>query len=309
MDKNVERGIILVTGGSGLIGRRLTAVLSKEGYEIRILSRKKVLVPGARVFKWDYRKEFIDSRALKGIDHLVHLSGASIAEGRWTGERKREIIESRTLSAHLLFKELSGMGVRLKSFICASATGYYGAVPSDIIFREDDPSGHDFAAVTCEKWEAGAARFREIAERVVIIRTGIVLSCAGGMLGTILPAARAGFSPLPGNGRQWVPWIHIDDLASIYLKAVTDTSTEGVYNAVSPEPATYSELIGKLEAISGRRIFKPVTPAFILKIIFGEKSGILLTGSRVSPGKILNAGFSFSYPGLKSSLENLLAGD
>jgi len=309
MENNGSKGVILITGGSGLIGRRLTGMLKESGYEVRILSRKKVLVPGARIFNWDYPAGKISEQALEGVDHIIHLAGASIADGRWTGERKREIIESRTFGARFLFNELSARGIRLKSFTSASATGYYGAITSDKIFQEDEPPGVDFAAVTCIKWENEAVNFKRIADRVIIIRTGIVLSPSGGMLGAIIPTVRIGISPLPGTGKQWVPWIDIDDLTSIYLKAVGDTSMKGIYNAVSPEPVTYSTLVGSLAYISGRRVLKPTTPGFILEFILGERSAIFLTGSRVSPAKIINEGFSFRYPSLESSLRNLLPGE
>lgn len=303
----LKKEVVLITGGSGMVGRRLTSLLAEEGYSVRVLSRKKVLVPGARIFLWDYRQGFIERAAIDGVDHIIHLAGESIANGRWSEARKSEIIDSRTRSASFLFDQFSKAGRRLLSFTSSSATGYYGAVTGSRIFTEEDAPGPGFAAATCIKWEEQARRFSRLAERVAIIRTGIVLSPSGGMLESLLPTIRMRFSPLFGDGNQWIPWIHIDDLCSIYHMAIKNSAFSGIYNAVSPLPVTYSRMVDAISAHMGIRVIKPATPGFIWKALFGEKSEILLTGSRVSSEKIAAAGYNFIFPQLEEALLSILA--
>ncbi|MEZ5012494.1 MAG: TIGR01777 family oxidoreductase, partial [Bacteroidales bacterium] len=260
MKGKTDNDTVLVTGGSGMVGRRLTLLLNNRGYSVRVLSRKKVLIPGANVFTWDYGSHFIEPGALTGVSHIIHLAGESIGNGRWTASRKREIVDSRVLSANLLFEKVRDEGLKLKSFISSSATGYYGAVTSDIIFEETDLPGRDFAASTCVSWEDSASRFSTLSKRVVVIRTGIVLSENGGMLGQLLPVVRSGVSPLPGSGKQWIPWIHIDDLCAIYARAISCNPINGTYNGVSPAPVTYKALINAAAKTLGKKIFTFATP-------------------------------------------------
>lgn len=305
MAKENREGVVVITGGSGLVGRRLTALLVSRGYIVRVLSRNRVLIPGAKVYLWDYRSGTIESGALEGAGHIIHLAGASIGTGRWTSDRKREIVESRTLSAGFLARQVRSRGIELLSFISASATGYYGAITSDHIFIEDDLPGSDFAATTSVMWEESARQFEKLAGRVVILRTGIVLSPTGGMLGSLTPLVRSRLLPLFGDGSHWVPWIHLDDLCGIYLMALAESSLYGTFNAVAPEPVTYDTLVKQLAASMNRRVISPSTPSFIWKIIFGEKSALLLTGSRVSSVKIREEGYQFLFPDSLSALNSL----
>jgi uncharacterized protein (TIGR01777 family) len=302
-----DKKVVLITGGSGLIGRRLTELLNNAGYSVRILSRRRVLVPGAKVFLWDYRSGIIEEGALEDISTLVHLAGTNIGSESWNRKGRESIIESRVESARFLRREVVKRGIRPDLFISASATGYYGAVTSDRIFAEDDPPGTDFASLTTQLWEDEANSFRSVAGRTSIVRTGIVLSASGGMLQRIIPTVKMHFSPLFGIGNQWIPWIHIDDIAALYLKIIEDESVEGIINGVSPFPVSYKTLIGELSEAMGVRVLSPPTPEFIWKLIFGEKADILLYGSRVSSAKLLKSGFIFSFPELPDALANLLS--
>ena len=297
---------VLITGGSGLIGKYLTSALLSAGYKVCHLSRKTNQFGKVRVFRWDPEKGIMDPVILEDIDYIIHLAGLNIGEKRWTKKRKSEIRISRINSARLLYDAVSAKKMNLKAFITASATGYYGATSSDHIFTEEDPPGSDFLAATCQLWEEAADMFREAGTRVVKIRSGIVLEKDGGLLARILKASRLGLIPVFGTGYQYMPWIHIEDLCSIYLKALADENIEGPYNAVAPEYVTQRIFMRTLAEALGKSFLKPHIPASLAKFVFGEMSGILLTGSRISARKISGGGFMFSYPYLKDALSSLL---
>ncbi len=301
-----KKSVVLIAGGTGLTGKSIIPVLLKEGCEVRILSRDKREIPGTRSFRWNIMSEYVQEGAVEDVEHLVNLAGRNIGSGRWSGKAKKEIIDSRVLSNKLLFDITEKRNPSLKTFICASATGYYGAITTDKILREADPSGKDFAAQVCKKWEDSAGLFRLAGYRTCIARTGIVLSGEGGMIKKVLPTLNMRFSPFPGNGRQYLPWIHIDDLCGIYLKLIKDNTTCGVYNAVSPEPVSYKDFIGVLSDVKKRKVLAPSTPVLPWKILLGEKSSILLEGSRVSAEKIINSGYKFMYPELYPALSEIL---
>ncbi|MCF8222995.1 MAG: TIGR01777 family oxidoreductase [Bacteroidales bacterium] len=300
------KGSVLITGGSGLVGRKLIPALAASGYEVRVLSRRKSDIPGAKTYKWNIKDQYIEDGALEHLDHIIHLAGSSIGKGRWTKSRKQSIMDSRVLSARLLFDSIEKRNPELKSFTSASATGYYGAVTTDKEFTEADPPGDDFAARVCIKWEEQAGLFRSGGYRTSVVRTGIVLSKKEGMLTRVMPTINMRFSPLFGKGRQYLPWIHIDDLTGIYMKILNDPSVDGIYNAVSPGPATYRDFIKTLSSVTDKKVFMPATPELPWKLLFGEKSQILLEGSRVSAEKVINAGYKFSYTQLKDALAELL---
>lgn len=301
-----NRKVVLITGGSGLIGRRLTETLNRAGYSVRVLSRRRVLIPGARVFLWDHRSGTIEEGALDDINVLIHLAGTNIGSERWNKKGKKSIIESRVGSARFLHREIIERGITPDLFISASATGYYGAETTDRIFTEADPPGTGFASLTTQIWEEEANSFSTLAVRTAIVRTGIVLSSSGGMLQRIIPTLKMRFSPLFGSGDQWMPWIHIDDISSIYLRIIEDESLNGIINGVSPFPVTYDTLVKELSQVMGIQVFSPPTPEFLWKLIFGEKADILLYGSRVSAEKLLKSGFRFSFPELPDALADLL---
>jgi len=288
---------ILITGGTGLVGSRLTKILTNKNHEVAILTRS----PDAKnEYQWDLQKKSIDKKAFENTDYIIHLAGAGIADERWTNERKKVIIDSRVESAHLLFETIKKENIPLKGFISASGSGYYGAVTTDKIFTETDKVGNDFLGEVCEKWEAAALQFEELNIPVTILRTGIVLSEKGGALAKMrLPV----ISPL-GSGKQYMPWIHIDDLCEMYIQAIEDNLT-GVFNAVGPEHHTSTTFSKALAKSISRPYVGICVPSFMLKLIFGDLSKILLEGSRISSKKIEKKGYSFRFETLKKALNNL----
>lgn len=288
---------ILVTGGTGLVGRRLTALLTEKNHEVRILSRNP---KNENEFKWDFSKGFLDDKAIENIDYIIHLAGAGIAHKRWTKERKEVIVNSRVATANLIFDKIKAQNIPLKGFISASGSNYYGAQTTAKVFKESDAVGTDFLGQVCLKWEAATNQFKDLNIPVTILRTGVVLSKTGGALEKMRTPI---VSPL-GSGNQYMAWIHIDDLCNLYTKAIEETFV-GVYNAVSPEFHT-SKTFSKALAKAIKRPFLPIAvPGFLLKLVFGELAIILLHGSRLSSDKIKEKGFIFKYKELAIALKNL----
>lgn len=288
---------ILITGGTGLVGTRLAQMLIEKNHEVVILSRNP---KKENEFKWNLSKNYIDKEAFKKVDYLIHLAGAGIADERWTDQRKKIIIDSRVETANLLFTTLKENNISIKGFISASGIGYYGAITTDTIFKETAPVGNDFLGEVCKKWEDAAHQFKTLKIPVTILRTGIVLSKKGGALEKMrLPV----ISPL-GSGQQYLPWIHIDDMCEMYIQAI-EGSLEGIYNAVAPEHHT-SKTFSKSLAKSIKRPYVGIcVPSFMLKVLFGDLSVILLQGSRISAKKIEKNGYSFRFKTLKKALNNL----
>jgi hypothetical protein len=287
---------ILITGGTGLIGNKLNQLLIDNNHEVAILSRNPT---EKNEYKWDISNQYIDEKAFKNIDFIIHLAGAGIADERWTASRKKILIDSRVQSANLLFENVKKLKIPLKGFISASGIGYYGAITSDEIFEETAKAGDDFLAEICKKWETAAFQFKKLSIPVTILRTGVVLSDDGGALKKMITPI---ITPL-GSGKQYLPWIHMDDLCEMYLKIIQNALT-GVYNAVAPEYQT-SFSFSKQLAKSTKKPFVGIpVPSFLLKIVFGEMAIILLEGSRISAKKIEKSGFSFRFKTLEKALES-----
>jgi uncharacterized protein len=300
------KGKVLITGSSGLIGKSLARLLKERGYQVGGLSRHKPPTGNEELYHWDPNKKFIDSAALKDVTHIIHLAGAGIADKRWTGKRKKEIIGSRVGTARLLYDYVIREGTGVRCFISASGIGYYGAVTGERIFTEDDSAGSDFAAETSVLWEEAADLFKSSGIRTVKVRTAIVLARNGGFIRRILPLARAGIAIWFGDGRQYFPWIHIDDLCNIYLKAIEDETMEGPYNAVAPQSVTQAEFMKRTADKAGKPALKAGIPTFIIKMALGEMSSLLLNGSRVSSSAIETAGYCFKYSSSDSALDQIL---
>lgn len=301
-----NRKSILITGGSGLVGRHLTSMLLAEGYKVSHLSRKQDQFGKVRVFRWDPGKHIVAPDVFDGIDYIIHLAGANIGEKRWTKKRKEEIISSRIDSADLIYRTILENRIPLKAFISASAVGYYGSVTSEKIFTENNPPAEDFLGNTCRLWENEADKFEKSGIRSVRIRTAVVLEKSDSALARMLIPARTGIFPRMGNGRQYMPWIHIEDLCGIYLKAIQENNMNGAYNAAAPQETTNLRFIKSLGRVMNRSgIILPV-PAIILKAIFGEMSSVILKGSRVSAEKIIDAGFQFKFENLQDALDNAI---
>lgn len=296
---------VLITGGSGLIGSHLTRLFLKKGYQVVHVGRsqRKDKVP---VFTWNIEKQILDERALEGVDAIVHLAGAGIADKPWTKRRKQEILGSRTRSTSLLFKALKEYPNQVKVIICASAIGYYGFGGSNKIFDENSRAGDDFLANVVKAWEAEADKIQALGIRTVKIRIGIVLTAEGGALKEIAKPIQWGLGAPLGNGTQMMSWVHIEDLCRMFLFALENENMQGVFNGVSPDPVTNRELTKAVAQALGKKLWLPPVPGFMLKLLLGEKANLVLKGSRVSAHKIMNAGFTFQFPEIRKAVNDLL---
>lgn len=296
---------ILITGGSGLVGTRLTEILHAKGHEVVHLGRTKS-DSGVRSFVWDVEKQTMDTSAFDGVSAIIHLAGAGVADKRWSRRRKKVIMESRRQSASLLHRELNRHRHSVDTFISASAIGYYGPGDDQTIFRENDPPGGDFLSEVSREWEIAADQFTDLGVRVVKIRIGIVLSGKGGALEPLEKTVRLGAGSPLGSGEQWMSWIHIDDLCAIFAAAIENENMRGVYNAVAPFPVKNREFVRELAAVLKKPLILPRVPPVVLRVLFGEMSTIVLDGAKVSSDKIRQEGFTFSFPKLREALMSLL---
>ncbi len=297
---------ILISGGTGLVGRYLCKKLKEKGYKVAILSRVSRQDLETPTYNWNIARNEIDKKAIETADYIIHLAGANIGRKRWTKKRKQLIIESRVKTGQLLFNKIKENKNKLKAFISASATGYYGAITTDKIFSEIDASYNDFLSNTCQQWEKSAESFEALGIRTVKIRTGVVLTKHGGALAKMITPVRLGIGSAIGSGGQYFPWIHINDLCGIYIKAIEDTRMKGVYNAVAPDHKTNKDFTMTLARVLKKPFWFPNIPAVAMKLMFGKMSDMLLQGSRVSSNKIRSAGYNFIFPNLEGALDNLI---
>jgi uncharacterized protein (TIGR01777 family) len=303
MKKNV-----LISGGSGFIGSHLTGLLIAKGYSVSILSRSEKQNKGdIFYYKWDVANQTIDENAVLNADFIIHLAGENIAEKRWTGKRKAAIIDSREKSTQLLYCVLKKNNKKLDAFISASAVGIYGAVNGEEICSENTPPANDFLGYTCQKWEGALDFIENLNIRTVKIRTGLVLGKNDGFLKKLIPLFKFRLGSALGSGKQYMPWIHVDDLCNIYLQAVSNPNMEGPYNAAISDNTTNTIFSKTLARILGYSIWLPNVPAFVLKLVMGEMAVIVLTGRRVSSDKIEQTGFQFQFKNLEEALRDCLA--
>ncbi len=296
--------IILITGANGMLAKDLANQLEEE-YTIRFLTRK---VSKDNEFLWDLKNNYIDPKALIGVHNIIHLAGSSVAEKRWTEKRKHDILSSRVASAQLILDTLKKNQLTINAFISASAIGYYGTNNTDTIFNEESPKGIDFLSNVCDKWEQVAHAFqsKQIAKRIAIVRIGIILAKDGGALQKITKPISFGFGSGIGTGKQYMPWIHIQDLSGIFKYILSNEQVNGIFNAVSPEDITNIEFTKKIAKFIKRRIILPNIPKFMIQVLFGEMGTILLNGNRISSKKITDIGFKFNFKSLDDALKNLL---
>jgi uncharacterized protein (TIGR01777 family) len=290
---------ILITGGTGLIGKQLQKKLQEKSYEVAILSRNPT---SKNEFLWNVNEGYIDEKAFENTGYIIHLAGAGIADKRWTTERKKELINSRVKSTNLLLKKIKEYQIPLKGFVSASGIGYYGAVTSDKIFTEEDNPENDFISKICVEWEKSVHQFQEFEIPTTILRTGIVLSKNGGALQKMNTPL---FLSALGSGNQFMPWIHIDDLCNLYIKAIENNEFTGIFNAVAPEHQTNQSFTKTLGKVLKKSVLPMNAPSFVLKSTLGELAYILINGSRVSSKKVEESGFQFQFKTLRDSLGNL----
>lgn len=298
---------VLITGGSGLVGTTLSSKLTEQGYEVIHLSRFKSKSSKYKTFTWDIAEGVIEQGALDGVDVIIHLAGAGVADKRWTDERKRVLTSSRIDSANLIFEQLKSMNKKINAFISASAIGIYGFDTGGIVQTEDRIQlGDDFLATLTKKWELAADQFGDLGTRVVKLRIGLVLSREGGLLEKLLPVAKIGMSSAFGSGDQYMSWIHIDDLVNMFVESIKNKKLNGVYNAVAPNPVSNKEFLSILSDALNRPYFLPNTPKFLLKFVFGELASAITGGNKVSSRKIEASGFKFQFEDLQASLKDLM---
>ncbi|MGI4831953.1 MAG: TIGR01777 family oxidoreductase [Janthinobacterium lividum] len=297
---------VLITGGTGLIGQRLAELLIDNGHEVALLTREPGKSSHYKLFGWDPQAGTIDEAAVRYADWVVNLAGSSVAEGKWTAERKQEILRSRLDGLDLLYRELQQPGHHVRTLLSASAIGIYGDRGDELLF-EDSPTAapaDDFLADVVLQWEAAARRIGELGLRVVLPRIGIVLSPEGGALVPIAKTVRYGAGAPLGSGRQYMSWIHIEDLGRLLVQMLEADAWHGAYNAVAPHPATNKELTETLAQVMHRPLLLPKVPAFGLKLAMGEMSEIVLGSQRVSSRKAESMGFRYEYPQLRAALES-----
>jgi uncharacterized protein (TIGR01777 family) len=297
---------ILITGGSGLIGTALTTALIKDGHTVRHLGRGGKGSGTVQHYTWDIRRRTMDTAALEGVDHIIHLAGAGIADKRWTPARVKELIDSRAESARLLLRTAQREGSRPASFISAAGINYYGAVTTAHTYTEQDPPGTDTIARISVAWEAAVDEWSPLC-RVVKLRTPIVLSPTGGALAKLAMPVRWGLGAPLGSGRQWMPWVHLSDLVNVYRHALASPGINGAYNVSAAEQVDNRTFTRTLATVLGRPLFLPAVPAFALRLGLGDLSSILLGGSAASSQRLRDTGFVYRYERLEDALKELMA--
>jgi uncharacterized protein (TIGR01777 family) len=302
---------VLITGGTGMIGKALTTLFLERGYKVIVLTRKDKRAHRLNLSfaKWDVEKGEIDVEALQQANIIVHLAGEGVADKRWTIKRKQAIVDSRVHSGNLLVKALTENKHQVSTFIAASAIGWYGpdtAASLENGFVETDPADDSYLGNTCKLWEESTAAIEDMGIRVVRLRIGIVLNKRGGALAEFLKPAKFALATILGTGKQVVSWIHHQDLCKMMLYAIETLAVQGVYNAVAPNPVTNKKLVLTIAKNKYPIYFPSFVPAFLLKIMLGEMSIEVLKSANVSALKIQTAGFVFDYPTIEEAIPDLI---
>jgi uncharacterized protein len=301
---------ILVTGGTGLVGKRLIKQLIEKGYEVIILTRKLTDNPHQKNVTyalWNVKEGTIDAEALKKADAIFHLAGAGVMDKKWDEAYKKEIEESRTKSSALLINTLQKINHKVKVFVSASAIGWYGEDKiANHYFTENENADEAFLGMVCKKWEQSVEAAEVLGIRVCKLRTGIVLSNDGGAYKEFKAPLKLAVASILGNGKQMVSWIHIDDLCRQYIFALENEKMSGSYNAVAPRPVSNKMLTLEIAKNVKGKFYIPVhVPTFVLKIMMGSRSVEILKSATVSCEKIKAAGFTFLYPSIEAAVGNI----
>lgn len=306
-DSVMKKNVVL-TGGTGFIGKKLTQLLLENGFSVSILSRSvNTNSDGISYFQWDVDAGTIDEQAILNADYVIHLAGENIGAKRWTTARKKAILDSREKSTQLLYTCLQKNNKQLDAFISASGVGIYGAINDELVCTETTPAASDFLGSVCQKWESATAPIHNLGIRTVQIRTGLVLGTGDGVLQQLVPLFKYKLGSVIGSGKQYMPWIYIDDLCRIYLAAITNSQIQGPYNAAVNDGTNNTIFATTLAKVFGYRIWLPKVPAFVLQLVLGEMSQLVLQGRRVATDKIEKTGFQFQFTDLEKALRHCLS--
>jgi len=295
---------ILITGGTGLIGRQLCKALSAQGHAVTVLSRNPDSVPAKCGTNVKALASLAEWQPDRSFDAVINLAGEPIVDARWTEQRKQRLWHSRITLTESLVQRIAAAQTRPLVLLSGSAVGYYGD-RGDTVLDETAPAGTDFPAQLCKAWEEAALAAEASGVRVCLLRTGLVLSRRSGLLGRMLLPFRLGLGARLGNGKQWMSWIHIDDYVAILLELLRDEQASGPYNMTAPQPATNREFTATL----ARALHRPapfIMPSWLLKSVMGERACLLLEGQKVLPQKIESAGYRFAFAKLPDALGDLL---
>ncbi|AYL99628.1 TIGR01777 family oxidoreductase [Mucilaginibacter celer] len=295
---------ILLTGGSGSLGRHLTKALLAKGYTVSHLSRKAGNIPGVKTFVWDVDKGVVDEQCIDGVDTIVHLAGSGIAEKRWTDTRKQNLVDSRVKSIRLIYDLLKHKQHQVTSVVSASGIGYYSDRGDELMFETSAPTA-DFISQCCVLWEAAVDEGEKLGLRVLKFRTGVVLDKDGGALPTLAKPIKLYIGSPIGSGRQWIPWIHWQDVVDMYLMGIETGGMSGVYNMVAPHPVTNKQLTQAVARHLHKPLWAPNVPGFVLKLLLGQMSSIVLGSTKVSAQKIEETGFTFKYADIDAALTEI----
>ena len=295
---------ILITGGTGLIGTKVTNELLDRGYQVSHLSRSPGHNPKVKTYLWDVPMGEIDKNCLDGVDTVLHLAGAGISDKRWSENRKKEIIDSRTKSISLIYQLIKNESNQINTIVSASAIGYYSD-RGDELLTEESPPNNDFMARCCIQWEKAVDQGRSMGLRVLKFRVGVVLDKNEGALPLMARSIKLGLGAPLGSGRQWLPWIHQQDAVDMFIYGIENINLSDVYNMVAPNPVTNKQFTKALAKQLHRPVWPLKVPAFVFKLLMGEMSTIILGSTRVSAQKIEKEGFVFKYPELPAALKNI----
>lgn len=294
---------VLISGGSGFIGNRMSEMLSDMGYEVWLLSRGKGNGTYPTI-QWDVKNQQLNAKELENYKYIFNLAGAGIVDQPWTDSRKKEILNSRVDSVNLLYEAIKQLDKKPKAFVSASAIGYYGIATSEKIYTENDDAGHDFLAETCQKWEAAIHRFSNLNLPYSIVRIGLVLSTKGGALAEIAKPIKMGIGAPLGSGKQYMPWIHIDDICRLFIHCAEHQLTTTI-NGVSHEHINNAAFTKAVAKATRKFLWLPNVPNFIMKLILGSRAQLVLEGSRISAAKHEEINFKPEYKTLSECLARL----
>ncbi|MBT0572998.1 TIGR01777 family oxidoreductase [Riemerella anatipestifer] len=309
MIKKVEAKMkVIISGGTGFVGKQLTEYLLSKGYEVLVLTRNLPThnpQSNLRYFEWNPQLKTFDKKPFEMADAIINLAGAGIADERWTTQRKEILMNSRINANETIVKALQEVDNHIKMVISTSAIGWYGLeIPSDMLCMEDMPATVDFLAQLCQKWEDSIKPVKDLGKRLCILRTGIVLGANGGAYPKMTQPLNFGIKPLLGNGKQMMSWIHIKDHCAIYHHLL-ENEVEGIFNSVAPNPVTQNEFLNQTQKYKKKYSLPVKVSKFFLRMMLGELSDMLISSAKVSSQKIEQAGYKFKYPNIKDVVEDL----